>query len=49
MGLSSTQVHFGGGLASAVFGPADAVGDQFHHRGIDGVHPGLETAQQARF
>ena len=41
------QVHFGGGLASAVFGPADAVGDQFHHGGIDGMNPELETAQEA--
>ena len=41
------QVHFGGGLASAVLGPADAVGDQFHHSGIDGVNPDLETAQEA--
>jgi len=40
-------VHFGGGLASAVFGPADAVGDQFHHSGIDGVNPDLKTAQEA--
>jgi hypothetical protein len=41
------QVHFGGGLASAVLGPVDAVGDQFHHSGIDGVNPDLETVQEA--
>ena len=41
------QVHFGGGLASAVFGPANTVGDQFHDGGIDGVNPDLETAQEA--
>ena len=41
------HMHFGGGLASAVFGPADAVGDQFHHSGINGVNPDLETAQES--
>ena len=41
------QVHCGGGLASAVLGPVDAVGDQFHHSGSDGVNPDLETVQEA--
>jgi hypothetical protein len=41
------QVHFGSGPASEVFGPADAVGDQFHHSGIDGVNRDLETAQES--
>ncbi len=35
------------GLASAVLGTVDAVGDQFHHSGIDGVNPDLETVQEA--
>ena len=41
------QVYFGGGLASAVFGPANTVGNQLHDSGIDGVNPDLETAQEA--
>jgi hypothetical protein len=31
------QVHFGGGLASAVLGPVDAVGEQFHHSFTGGL------------
>ncbi len=41
------EVHFGGRLASAVFGPTDAVGDQFHDGRINGVNPDFETAQEA--
>jgi len=41
------QVHFGSGLASTVFGPTNAVGDQFHDSGVDGVNLDLETAQEA--
>ena len=41
------QVHFGSGLASTVFGPANPVGDQFHNSEVDGVNPDLETAQEA--
>jgi len=40
------QVHFGSCLASTVFGPANAVGDQFHERGVEGVNPDLEPAQE---
>ena len=32
---------------STVFGSTNAVGDQFHDRGVDGVNPDLETAQEA--
>ncbi len=41
------QVHFGSGLASAVFSQADAVGDHFHNGAIDRVNPALETVQGA--
>jgi hypothetical protein len=41
------QVHFGGGLAAAVFGPVHAVGDELHSGGVHGVDPHLETPQQA--
>lgn len=41
------QVHLGGGLAAAVFGPVHAVGDELHGGGVHGVDPHLETPQQA--
>ena len=40
------QVHFGGGLAPAVSGPIDAVGDQLDDRGIHCVNPDFEAPQQ---
>lgn len=41
-----SEVHFGSGLAAAVFGPVEAVGDQFHDGGIHCVNPDFETSQE---
>jgi len=40
------EVHLGGGLASAVVCPADAVGDQFHDGGVHSVNSDFETTQE---
>ena len=40
------QVHLGGGLAAAVFGPVHAVGDELHGGGVHGMDPDFETPQQ---
>ena len=41
------QMHFGGGLAAAVFGPVHAVGHQGDGRGINGMDRSLEAPGQA--
>lgn len=41
------QVHLGGGLAAAVFGPVHAVGDELHGGGVHGMDPDFETPQQS--